>query len=361
MCTSRRRSIPLILALVAASLAACGRNSDPVAMFDDYVTRLGNVTGVELAPPTPEPVIPLYPRTRDLVLNEEALRVNVSTFLALGECGLLGEVSERNSALGRVQPVSSRLLYEIRLLRKLDACVGELAGRGGSDREFLEKLGSIRAFKAQQLPRVFWNASFASPEFRVFLSTATEPLQRDQQLVLGEVEEALGVLTRIGQDLTAAPPDPDRLERHYFHLQAGKPVGPLLQGMELSRRGLERASAILEETARAKKLCPLGKKTPRSEYLQNVFVRSYAGQVQPYLSTLHQQSRRLLERIHGLRQVQQVEPPQEFLAFYERWLDPESPDGLFSRFDRGLKRQTRAWQTLLQQCGAMPQGPADLR
>jgi hypothetical protein len=138
-------------------------------------------------------------------------------------------------------------------------------------------------------------------------------------------------------------------------------VGKLLQGLELSRFWLGQASAILSNTAAANTLCPAGRTTTRGEYLFNVFRKFYAGEVQPYLSSLHRQSAPVLSAIDRLRDAQRFEPPPQFIVFYDSWLSPDSRDGLWQHFNEELRRHTRAWQTVLTQCALMPADPADLQ
>lgn len=332
-------------------------------MFRNYSERLANVTGFQ--PPAAEILqpIPPYPRIRDLVLPEREVRVGVLSYLALGECGLLHDVSERNSSLGRVQAASGRLLYEIRFYEQISACERDVQLRRPDDQDFPGELASIRRAKEAVLPRAFWNATFASPEFHTLLSTGTLPLRRNEKMSLTEVEASLAMLTRIGKGLQqgAAGLTLAVLERGYFELQRAKLAGKLLQGLHLSRDHLVRTTGILRQTAEARPICPMGRKTTRGEYLRNVFVKFYAGEVQPYIGLLHRQSALLLASLDTLLKVQTVEPPTAFLEFYERWLSTDNADGLWQSFDRAVKDHTRAWQAVLSQCGLMPRGPEDLR
>ncbi len=129
----------------------------------------------------------------------------------------------------------------------------------------------------------------------------------------------------------------------------------------MSRHHLVRAIGILRRTAGAGQLCPMGRKTTRGEYLHNVFVKFYAGEVQPYVGALHRQSAPLLAALEALWKVQTVAPPTAFFAFYDRWLSPATADGLWQSFDRAVKEHTRAWQSVLSQCGLMPRRPENLR
>jgi hypothetical protein len=348
---------------IAFCLGSCGSSESPDAMYRNYVDRLSNVTRNEPNRSEAPRKLPPYPAMRDLRVPEEDVRIGVSTYFALGECGLLGEISERNSSLGRLRSAGAQLLYDMRVFRGLTDCEQRIARSRPDDRRFREELERLRQAKGNNLPRAFWNASFASPEFRVLLATSAPPLARNESLVLSEVDSGLGSLTRLGGTLFDPSPnlDPAGLEQQYFHLQTSKRVGKLLQGLELSRFWLGQASAILSNTAAANTLCPAGRTTTRGEYLFNVFRKFYAGEVQPYLSSLHRQSAPILSAIDRLREAQRVEPPPQFIVFYDSWLSPDSRDGLWQHFNEELRRHTRAWQTVLTQCALMPADPADLQ
>ncbi|RYU62510.1 DUF3080 family protein [Methylolobus aquaticus] len=364
MKTAMRPFLRNIVALIVIGmLLGCARSQDPEAMYRDYVDRLVNVTGFEPRSVTEMEPIPPYPRPRDSVLPEEEVRVGFLTLLSLGECQLLQAVSERNSSLGRVQAASGRLLYEANFLARIRACESQLLASQDQDREFIDQVVTIRQIKEANLPRTFWNATFGGPEFRTLLSTGTPPLQRSESLALAETELALDQLTLLGKELMDHP---ERvadapLEQQLYALQAQKSVGKLLHGLQLSRHYLSQADDVLRQTADANRLCPMGKKSQRGEYLFNVFVKFYAGGIQPYLSVLHRQSGPLLEQLHALRRIETAAAPGTYGTFYDRWLNPETRDGLWRSFDAALKDHTRSWQTVLTHCGLMPQGPDDLR
>ncbi|MBM4201391.1 MAG: DUF3080 domain-containing protein, partial [Gammaproteobacteria bacterium] len=327
---SLRLVLRLIVALLGgAGIASCTGDRDPELMYRNYLERLGNVTGIAVPADVAIEPIPPYPRTREIVLPELEIRVGVLTYLALGECRLLQAISERNSSLGRVQAASERLVYERSFLHRIRACEGEVQQSRPDDRAFLDQLAAIRLDKEANLPRVFWNATFAGPEFRTLLSTGTPALQRGESLALAEAEAALDHLTHLGRTLFEGPGPDGSLAGQLYPLQVQKSVGKLLHGLQVSQYYLAQASALLEQTAAANRLCPMGRKTPRGGYLFNVFVKFYAGEVQPYVSGLHRQGAGVLGKLHALRQATPVEPPGAFATFYDRWLNPESPGGLW--------------------------------
>jgi len=130
---------PLILAVLGL-LSGRTDTSSPAVMFERALERIANATGVEPGPPPARLPLPPYPRPRDLRLEPLDLRVGFAGLIRLGECRLLGEVTARNSSLGKFQADSSRLLYELRFYRELTLCQREQASKSAPDSEFLSQL-----------------------------------------------------------------------------------------------------------------------------------------------------------------------------------------------------------------------------
>lgn len=343
---------------IVLALGAAGCSGDsPEAMFENYLERLSNVTEVELDEAAVKPVVPPYPRARDIALPVDDIRIGIFTYLEMTRCGLIAEISSRNSSLGRVQRESGRFLYELNTFRKLSECDARFRGQN-EDPEFGRKLESLLRAKADNLPKAFWNATLAAKEFRIFMDTATDPLQRSEAVSVARFERPIRYLASLGARLEEAPSiPPEEFEQHYFELQADKTGGKIVRALSLGGFYLNRAGGLLEQTASTGRMCPMGKKTRRAEYLFNVFVKFYAGEVQPYISRLHQVASPLVESVKQLQEGQKVAIPPAFESYYAATLDPASEQGLWHGFNAALQRHTRAWQDVLKSCGMMPGGP----
>ncbi|MEN8259456.1 MAG: DUF3080 family protein [Pseudomonadota bacterium] len=348
--------------LAMVMLAGCSDES-PQAMFEDYLYRLGNVTGVE--PQNGVEALPLvpYPGARNLVLETEDLRIGFADYFNIAECDLMQAVSERNSSLGLFQRPSGRLLYEIDFYHRISHCddtLGPVAQGGDEDRAAFRALVSrIRESKSVALPVAFWNATFASPEMRILLSTGAKPFDKSEPIDSTAAEAALSYLAWLGKHLYEGRPriTTTEFERHYFNLQAHKTVGRLIRNLRISHLNLVIATDILERAGRANKICPMGKKTRQGGFLHNVFIKYYAGEIQPYLSRVHRPSGQLLGVLGRLFDAQSTAVPEPFLHYFQAMLNKNSPNGLWRKFNDQLKEHTLAWQTVLKQCALMPEGP----
>lgn len=351
-----KQTMPLIFCLLMA-LSGCTETRSPERFLSHLLERLANVTEVAANPMGQVDALPPYPRARDLVLSVEDMRVGFSTYLGLGRCGLVGEVSARNSSLGKFQSATARLLYERRFLHQLKRCIQDLQQSNKSEQnKFLAEVQSIAERKTAILPAVFWNATFGSPEFRVLLSTQTGPLPMRSNPSATDLVTALGFISDQASELQAdqEPLADSTLESRYYVLQSSKLIGQLLHGMVVTTDYMERGSALLETVSEQKKLCPLGKKTVKGDYLFNVFRKFYIGEAQPYISLIHTQARPLVEAIQGLVESQDIDTPEAFQNFYDQTLNPNSKASAWFKFNQAIARHTLAWQSVLKQCDLMP-------
>lgn len=343
-------------------ITGCSSDS-PQAMFEDYIYRLSNVTDVDAPKGIDGLSLMPYPGARDLVIESEDLRIGFVDYFHIAECDLMELVSERNSSLGRFRRSSGALLYEMEFYEKISRCdeaLGTIAQSDDASRaEFMALVGSIRESKSEVLPVAYWNATFASPEIRVQLSTTAKPFGWMEAVDVSAVDTALSYLVWVGEHLYEGRPSIStaEFETHYYHLQAQKTVGRLIRSLQVSHRNLLIATEMLATAAKRNKICPMGKKTRKGEFVHNVFVKFYAGGVQPYLSRIYRPSDQLFRALHRLFDAQAVKVPRVFLDYFQAVLDQTRPDGLWQRFDAQLKAHTRAWQTVLRQCDLMPKGP----
>jgi hypothetical protein len=349
--------IPLLVVYLVTVLPGCGQSRPAETVFKQLLERISNVTEVPFTPIVRDDRLPSYPRPRDLVLPVEDIRVGFSTYIGLGRCGLVGEVSARNSSLGKLQSPTTRLLYEKRFLHQLMGCIQDLQQANESEqKKFLAEVKAISERKKAILPAVFWNATFGSPEFRVLLSTHTESLPLKSNSSAMELVTALRFISAQGLDLRSAqdPNEQSLLESQYYIFQSSKLVGQLLQGMVVATDYMQQGSELLETVAGQRKICPMGRKTVKGDYLFNVFQKFYIGEAQPYISLIHTRARPLVEAIQELVEAQHIEIPDAFQSFYNKTLNSEVEGSTWVKFNKALSKHTIAWQSVLKQCDLMP-------
>src|SRR3990167_720953 len=279
----------LLLLAALASLCACSPGDSGLALQDDYLQRLSNA----LDEPRPESFdsaeLPRYrmpPRRERLIAIAEVRISLLDLLIDVHRCpALQQQISQRNSSLGKQLTPSSRLAYEGDLLRGLDACAAHM--RGSDDPALSQTLETLAAAKRQQLPAVYWNALNGSAEVERYLrfaETALPAAASEDNAAL----EALAQLVEIGSALPERlPPAAAQLDALFFALHASDQGGQLITSLASLTHSLEQGSQLLESRQQRRPLCPTGQATARARIVQNIFVKYYAGSLQPYLAQVH--------------------------------------------------------------------------
>ncbi len=345
----------LLWVLAASCIAACQPREPVRDMLENYAHRVGNVLDRDPAEPVPGPAPATLPSRRERILATTDLRIGLFEFLDLAECDMMALVSERNSSLGRVMPPSRQLDYEVRMLRALRACDLQMANTPEADPGFSQLIREALNTKAAELPRVVWNAIFASSEFETLFSLSGAPLEPGRETGLSASAGELAWFDQLTRASLAgeATPGIDAMEAHYRAVHFNPAGGRLFLSMQVLVTWLDHVAAILDDTD-VKRVCPQRVPTRRGRILKNVFMKFYAGEVQPYLSVIHREGRNWLESAEALLRSQAASPPEGFRAYATRMLDPTTPDGYWQRFETSIRDHTRAWQRVLGQCGLMP-------
>lgn len=343
------RSLVLLLLF---TLSACQPGDDGLALQADYLKRLnGALDGAGVEPFDNKRLAQYRLPARRLRVSEISdIRISLLDLLIdVRRCpDLQLLISERNSILGKQMQPSSRLGYEGDLLRAIDACRVYLQTQ--PDQSLNQTLATLQAQKRDQLLQVFWNALNASPEFEHSLRFSQQALPvsatRENPAV-----QALAQLAQVGSQLPQQlPPATAQLDPLFFTLQADQQAPQLITSLLSLTDTLEQASALLEQRLRKRPLCPIGKPTQRARVVQNIFVKYYAGSLQPYLATVSQQGTQWSETLLQLASVEQIPPALH--AYLQQLAGTE--DSLWQGFQAANKRHVKAWQALLKSCAMAP-------
>ena len=341
----------LLLLIAALCLCACTPANDGLALQADYLQRLSNALDVEPETAFDPHELTRYrlPARRERLIELAELRIGLLDLLVdVRRCpALQQQISLRNNSLGKQLTPSSRLAYEGDLLRALDACNAHL--RSQDQQPLRNTLEQLAQEKRAQLPGVFWNALNASPEVERYLRFA------EQALPVNAAEDhaaldALAQLAAIGNALPAAlPPSAEQLDPLFFALHASEQGGQLISSLVSLTRTLNQGSAMLD-SRQQRPLCPTGKATERGRIMQNIFIKYYAGSLQPYLAQVDQRGQAWSSSLRTLSNVTQIPPPTR--EYLQGLSDQET--SLWADFQRATARHVRSWQDLLNSCGLAP-------
>jgi hypothetical protein len=342
----------LLLLISALCLCACTPADDGLALQADYLQRLSNALDVEPASAFDSSELTRYrlPARRERLIEIAELRISLLDLLVdVRRCpALQQQISQRNNSLGKQLTPSSRLAYEGDLLRALDACSAHL--RSQDQQPLRNTLEQLAREKRAQLPDVFWNALNASPEVERYLRFAEQPLPPNA----GEDNAALDALAQlaaIGSALPARlPPSAEQLDPLFFALHASDQGSQLISSLASLTHSLNQGSDMLQSRQQGRPLCPTGKATERGRIVQNIFVKYYAGGLQPYLAQVDQRGQAWSSSLRSLSSVTQI--PVATRKYLQQLSGNEA--SLWADFQQATARHVRSWQELLNSCALAP-------
>lgn len=311
----------LLLAAAMTLLAGCGEGGSE-ALLSDYQRHLADALALEAPTRAAPDNIGAFPERDQRLLEIAETREGMLDVYALRGCHIAPLVAGRNNQLGRVAPPSQRWLYELELWRRLSGCWNTEVPATLSEAS-RERLARLTDLKTEQLPRVSWNALFASEEWVKNFSRASAPLAPE---ALDEAAARSAALAYLRQ-ATLRQFDPDwetdsaTLEGHFKTLQERPFSAELLRTLLLAEQRLDEASTLIERALSRpdERAC-----TPPTERLTEA---PEARRVAEWLATLERSARHWLGAIDALLEAQ-VTPPPRVAAYRRDWLSlyhPEAP------------------------------------
>lgn len=359
--TENKLSVSRVLKHIAAAVLLCSLTSCKQAdlaesMFDRYQSRLSNALNLTLADRS---TIELqeFPSRRELTIELVAQSIDILEFLELTPCQLQRLIGERNSSLGQFMSHSQRWIYEAEFIQLLQECLAYLEIHEPED-DLTQKLTQVLVDKIQQRPNVVWNALWASNEFHNLFSVASKSLEPNSQKP-SELIAALQQLNKSKADWLNRKIIPSQnIEFNYQVIGSEKYLGKLLLSIKLALSRLNVLNDAMTDRLNARPLCFSQQKNRQAGVLENVFLKFYIGEVQPYLALIHQSTKPLVLELELLNVdlMDSKNSPQvvEFNRYWQSNWSVENPDSLWSRFNRAVGLHTQLWQKQLDQCGLLP-------
>ncbi len=348
-----------LLVLLCLLLPLIGCNQDPVTeQLHDYAYRVGNAIDQDIELQLSD-TLPSYPARRDRLLKVVDIREGMLDVLDLRRCGLLTLIGERNSSLGKLAGYSQRLIYEIRFLPPLRACIQSLESQAPlseDEQELMERLLSIHRIKQQNLPRVLSNAVFNTEEMEQQFALGATPASQEQLNQFSLIDPALKRLAYLSeltqQQDWAVPEDIYQLEDSYHQLYLTPFGAKWLKSLSYLTQTLDQTAEAIEKRLARRPVCFNQKPTPQARIIRSVFEQFYAAQLQPWMSAVHRNGQRWHDYWQEITLILPITPELEGY-FADTLLSNES---LWSQYTKARDRHTRSWQRLLGQCGLMPSG-----
>ena len=332
--------------LASLVLSGCSDRSGLESTWQTYQTQLSNLLDEPATSPALSPM-PIMPRSGELRIEIDRLSINLLDSFRLERCRLGQVVAERNSALGKIQSTSARLRYEIDSMSAIQECLtsGEI-----DDARIETMLHDALAHKRETLPLYIDQLLTRSEEFRHSLRASSNTHSVTET---GDFEGTLAALTYLDtlfQSALEGETANINLTPYNRHLQT------LAQSDFLPRhwRTMQHNAAWLANLN--KMLVDGGDKVgchppsipQKAEYLHNVMMSLFAGEIQPALARWTSYHNELTPVLASL---QQKSVQGEWRTYVDELIAEGSHADQVAHY---TLRHAHLWQEVLAQCQMQP-------
>ena len=140
------------------------------------------------------------------------------------------------------------------------------------------------------------------------------------------------------------------LEKHFEQIYRTDFGSRWLQSVRILTKTLDQTARAINARLDQRPICSHHPPNNQARMIQNVFVKFYAGRLQPYIAMIEQQGRPWIKA----NQTLQDELPVPDVA--QRYFDAlwGGKNSVYGTYQQARERHTQAWQRLLGQCGLMP-------
>ncbi|SEL99775.1 DUF3080 family protein [Halomonas daqiaonensis] len=330
-------------AILLLLLAGCGEGDSEI-LLRDYHQRLAETLSLEAPRRSAPQNIAAFPEQDQRLFEIIETREGMLDIYALRECHIANLIAGRNNQLGKVAAPSQRWLYELELWRRLSGCWNSEVPDTLSD-DSRDRLYRLTITKTIQLPRVSWNALFASEEWVKNFSRASSPLSPEDFDEVEPRSAALGYLreARLHQFDRTWMPDSATLEGHLKTLQERPLSAELLRTLLLADQRLTEAATLIEGA-----LEHLDSESCRGA-VDRLAESPEAAQLTAWLNDLERAARHWLEAIDALLEVH-VEPPPAVADYRRRWLSLTHLDAPLPAFTAARDRHAVLRNRLARHC-----------
>jgi len=312
-------------------------------VFSDYqqrIARLLNTTPV----PKVTPLLAEQPRINQVQLPIPESSISLLNSQRLNRCKAGQLIAERNSSLGRVQPVHARVRYEIEMINALKQCLADEQIKNSSLVPLLEQ---GLAEKIDYLPlwiNRFWTSESA---VRDTFRPGRTARQTHEQAMSTDAIAALFYFSTLFDDLLADPfsrqINAEEWLRNVKILAQHQSIPSLLRSQQHIQGWLVALNQQLDGAAQALQ-CP-ERQPNAAEYMQNVLHSVWIAELQPALAAWEIEYRELQNALNHILPQIQSEAWQSYLAF---WF---SENNLAATNQRLIREHAELWQDFLSACG----------
>lgn len=321
------------------TLLACQASSED--KLQDYLNRIART--VQLDIPETAGIEPLsFPATKALQRETDALDIGILDLLALRHCELQTLIAHNNSSLGKVAKPSQRLIYTLRFLQLVPACIESSENNG--DIELAKLLSAAQISKRESLKYIVWDAILGAEEYRRFWSISSLNNNYPNS-TSSELLASLEQLYNWSSDWLRGDyqVDSQKLEQVLSILQTGD-GGALSISLQRQAAYLGQTDDLLRLSYDRSSICPNNVATERGEILNNVVNKFWLQGLQRWSAAIN---RRAFELLPLTQRLETLLAPGEPIAF-KQWRDQR--DQAIEQWLLSPKTHVGALQPVLKRC-----------
>ncbi|MDB4511978.1 DUF3080 domain-containing protein [Arenicella sp.] len=322
-------------------LTACADSQQNDAK--EYAQRVANVLDIDLSGAI-EPVL-TFPSSSELTISPAQHKLSIREFMSMRQCKLHTIVASKNSQMGRLAPASQVLFSDLQVLRYGPECVAQL--RGDDQLELADKLERYLSSKETLIEEIMWQAILGSSENAKFWSRSKRIDNYPDELSVDPLQ-SIESLQRLIEDVqdnhySVSPQRELEIEDSLRNLSYAD-GGLLLQRLARVNAGLGMADELIQQ-ALLRPLCFDAKPNQKSNFLKNVVLKFFIGQVQPRLVKLLQRYQQLMPHYLQLENLLSDSAPPA----YQQW--QKQRQNVFEQAHNSAKRHVANLQQIFTQCG----------
>jgi hypothetical protein len=272
----------MLVSLSVIYLLGC--SPKPSDTYSEYQLRLSSV--IDRKSPTNETLTQLPRPLVDKPLSKISL--SIIEFASINHCKLSQIIAKKNSQLGKVQPASEALKYNIDFVQYVQNCVDDPLT---DNVETKNKLIAVKKEKLQQFIQSFEYMLFNEPELSQFTYLTASDIAFDRHSEQQTASlEALVALTHLRSQLLLKPTsemiNTNNITVALQKLYKNKFIPKLITSTKRQIVFNTATTNWLNQINITDELCPVGKNKHKAQILSNVFSKFYLETLQPYQSQL---------------------------------------------------------------------------
>jgi hypothetical protein len=302
-----------LLVFITCAIALCGcEQQGPEQDLENYLGRLATTLDTD-QPEVSLAAIPKPPKISELRYTLAPGNLHALDFLALSGCKVQVTIGKRNSSLGKLAKASQRLLLELEYLQYAPECIQFMYKTGKT--ELAENLESAYTLKKAQLPKLIFNATLASSEFRSFwkkpASIADYPAQTNSTVL-----QSLAAITKDVERwlLGDYQANNTRFEIHLSQAAMGD-GGALWLALGHQGAALTAGNMMLEKSFARGPLCSDRYRSPAADILPNVIHKYFITEIQPWSAALGKRYHELIPAVSALEDLLQDDLSEEYVHY----------------------------------------------